>query len=210
VLLDADEGFHPYTTWSRCTTHNARELIEQFAPGASVVQIGVMRAHAVRHGPGPLPTEAEPARGLVSEHNQNNAWQGVVRYGWFDAMLMRYALRVTGGVDSLMVTHMDALSGQHAWTYCNGYRGLDPALASVTSPDGTAHELIVPRSLSLEERARVTDALAAVQPLLSACESNPEVVAATIERLLGHPVGMLSFGPSAGHVRLRGTNPIKG
>ena len=82
VLLDADAGFHPYTTWSNCTAENALELIKEMAPNSYVSKIGVMRSYAVRHGPGPLPTGTDALSSVVSEHNQYNEWQGVVRYGW--------------------------------------------------------------------------------------------------------------------------------
>ena len=94
VLLDADDGFHPFTTWSRCTAENALELITEMAPGSNAYQIGVLRSYAVRHGPGPLPTETSVLASVVKEHNHTNEWQGAVRYGWFDAVLARYALGV--------------------------------------------------------------------------------------------------------------------
>jgi adenylosuccinate synthase len=86
VLLDAKFGFHPHTTWSDCTTTNAEKLLNHFAPEAEVVKIGVTRSHAVRHGPGPLPTESAEFRHQIDEHNQANPWQGEIRYGWFDAL----------------------------------------------------------------------------------------------------------------------------
>ena len=65
VLLDADTGFHPFTTWSRCTAENALNLIKEMAPGSNVFQIGVLRSYAVRHGPGPLPTETNELASVV-------------------------------------------------------------------------------------------------------------------------------------------------
>jgi len=57
VLLDADLGFHPFTTWSRCTAANAFDLLKEMAPDSQACRIGVMRSYALRHGPGPFPTE---------------------------------------------------------------------------------------------------------------------------------------------------------
>ncbi len=37
VLLDADAGFHPYTTWSNCSAANAFELIKEMAPDLPVL-----------------------------------------------------------------------------------------------------------------------------------------------------------------------------
>src|SRR3954451_18527619 len=104
VLLDEWAGFHPYTTWSRCTLENALGLLAEAAPDAEVRRIGVLRAHAVRHGPGPLPTETSELRSAVREHNGFGEWQGAVRYGWLDAVLARYALDAVGPLDALALT----------------------------------------------------------------------------------------------------------
>jgi adenylosuccinate synthase len=122
VLLDEWAGFHPFTTWSRCTPDNALEILAEAAPGAEVERIGVMRAHAVRHGPGPLPTETEELRPAVLEHNLYGEWQGAVRYGWFDAVLARYALDLAGPLDLLALTHLDVPPRLGRWKTCAGYR----------------------------------------------------------------------------------------
>ncbi len=205
VLLDADAGFHPFTTWSRCTAANAYELIQEMAPGSPVFQIGVLRSYAVRHGPGPLPTETDVLAPMISEHNQSNAWQGAVRYGWFDAVLARYALGVTGGVDALMVTHLDALSRMQAWNYCPGYTGrldFDPALVDVRDFDGVLENFRLPHALPLAQRAQFTQALAKVTPVLDACEPDGESVVQTIEALLGQTANIISHGPRAEHVEI--------
>ncbi len=205
VLLDADAGFHPFTTWSRCTAANAYDLIQEMAPGSPVFQIGVLRCYAVRHGPGPLPTETDVLAPIISEHNQTNAWQGAVRYGWFDAVLARYALGVTGGVNALLVTHLDALTHMQAWNYCPGYKGqlgFDPALVDVRDGDGVLENFRLPSALSLAQREQFTQALAKVTPLLETCEADDEKVIAKIESLLGQSVDMISTGPRAEHVKI--------
>lgn len=88
-----------------CTTFVPAERLAA-ALGLRPRRIGVLRGHAVRHGPGPLPTEDARIRPR-SDHNRENEWQGAVRYGHFDAVLARYALGVTGPVDGLILTHMD-------------------------------------------------------------------------------------------------------
>ena len=209
VLLDADAGFHPFTTWSRCTAENAFDLIREMAPGAAAFKVGVMRSYTVRHGPGPLPTETDALAGVVSEHNERNEWQGAVRYGWFDAVLARYALEVTGGVDSLVVTHLDAVSRLAAWKYSRAYTGYqDPGGLPVDTElsDGILTGFRLPGALSLAQRAQFTQALAAVTPVLETCPADEGQAIQKIESLLGRPVGMLSRGPAAGDVRV--LNPI--
>ncbi|MGC1378393.1 MAG: adenylosuccinate synthetase [Anaerolineales bacterium] len=207
VLLDADAGFHPFTTWSRCTAANAFELIRELSPGAQVSQIGVMRCYAVRHGPGPLPTETDALAALVSEHNQRNDWQGAVRYGWFDAVLARYALGLTGRLDALLVTHLDALPRLKTWTYCAGYKAF-PAFDD-SDPGrfgGVLTDFHLPSFPSLAQREQFTQALSTATPLLETYDADEERVIQKIETLLGQPVGMVSRGPGAGNVQV--LNPI--
>jgi adenylosuccinate synthase len=210
VLLDADAGFHPFTTWSRCTAANAFELITEMAPGSGVFQIGVMRSYAVRHGPGPLPTETDVLTTIISEHNEYNEWQGAVRYGWFDAVLARYALSLTGRIDSLAVTHLDVLSRLETWKYCVGYKGFhDPDDIFVNSDvtNGVLASLHLPRFLSLEQRAQFTQALSTVTPVLETCDANEGRVIQRIESLIGQPVDIISHGPSAKNIQILNSIP---
>ena len=182
VLLDEEAGFHPYTTWSRCTSRNAEELAGEMMPGAQVSRIGVVRAYAVRHGPGPLPTESGEVGAVVSEHNQNNEWQGAVRYGWFDAALTRYALDATGGVDHLAVTHVDAIPRLPVWKFCARYEGF----AGFAPPSGR-----------LEERAALTESLLKIKPALETCAAEEETALEALEASLGQPVTVVSRGRRA-------------
>ena len=210
VLLDADAGFHPFTTWSRCTAANAFDLIEEMAPDSRIFQFGVMRSYAVRHGPGPLPTETDVLTSVVSEHNKHNEWQGTVRYGWFDAVLARYALEVAGAVDSLVLTHLDVLSHLKTWKYCVGYkgqRGFDDTFVDSDISDGVLTSFRLPRFLPLAQRAQFTQVLSAVAPLLETCDADDRKVIQKIETLIGQPVGIISCGPSADNVQILNSIP---
>lgn len=171
VLLDETFGFHPYTTWSDCTTNNARSLVAASLGEVEVEQIGVVRTHAVRHGPGPLPTETGDL--VVREHNTDHPWQGPVRYGWFDAVLVRYALRVLSAPTTLAVTHADTADTRGGWKACKAWRvdgrevaALDPASTAAGSADLTtlaerAHPVLVAGE-PLETIASLLDRRAAI------------------------------------------------
>jgi adenylosuccinate synthase len=210
ILLDEDAGFHPFTTWSRCTAANAYDLIQEMASDSHIFQIGVMRSYAVRHGPGPLPTETDVLTSIVSEHNQYNEWQGAVRYGWFDAVLARYALDVTGRVDSLVVTHLDILSRLKKWIYCTGYKVPldfgDPFVDAVIA-DGVMKNFHLPPFLPLAQREKFTQALSTVTPVLETCDTSDGQVIQKIESLIGQPVGIISRGPSAENVEIINSIP---
>jgi len=204
VLLDEDAGFHPFTTWSRCTAVNALGLINEMSPDSSIHQIGVIRSYAVRHGPGPLPTETEDLKSNISEHNQQNEWQGEVRYGWFDAVLARYALEAAK-VDSLAVTHLDALPHLKTWKYCVGYKGqsdsnIMPIDANVS--DGVLATIHPQSDLTLSQRTKFTQELSGVTPVLETCDPDKNKVIQKIESLVQPPIGIVSFGPSAKDVEI--------
>lgn len=189
VLIDEWHGFHPYTTWRDCTFAPARELLA----GADVTSIGVLRAYAVRHGPGPFPTEADIGD-APPEHNAFNEWQGAVRRGWFDAVLARYAIEALGGVDALAVTHLDWLDRRPRWTYCDAY---EPAIALRPSFDR-----------DLDRQQRLGETLASVRPLLRDCAARDAVDA--IEAITGAPVAIGSRGPTASDVFFRTEMPFRG
>lgn len=175
VLLDERHGFHPHTTWSTCTSAPALRLLSAFAPDAAVCRIGVLRTYAVRHGPGPFPTDTPELPETPPEHNAFNAWQGDVRRGWFDGALARYAVEANGGIDTLAITHLDWLSRISRWTYCASYQS-GPELPSQ---------------------------LASARPVLHHCPANEDAVLETIERIVGRRVTIGSRGPSAADVFTR-------
>jgi adenylosuccinate synthase len=200
VLLDEVHGFHPYTTWSCCTARNAFELIEEVAPGSPVERIGVMRSHAVRHGPGPLPTETAALQGVVTDHNRDGEWQGPVRYGWFDAVLARYAIDVVGGVDALLLTHADAPPRLAAWNVCGGYRTAEGAWpgSPATRDDAGIVRRLVPKGGY--DGSDLTGLLLGASPVLEACAPTEDAVVRAVERELGRRVDFVSRGPTANDV----------
>lgn len=207
VLLDEWHGFHPFTTWSCCTADNALALIAESGLDVDVERVGVLRSHTVRHGAGPLPTETEELRPALSEHNVPNAWQGHVRYGWFDAVLARYALDVVGGVDALAITHLDLLKRLRTWKACVGYPHESPpedaTLVAHRTEAGLVTRLSVSPERSLERQARLAGWLAHAAPQLEACAPDEDTVLAHLERLLGRSIDLVSRGPRATDVSLR-------
>ena len=96
ILIDEKYGFEPYTTWSTCTSRNARQILQEIGWQGRTKVIGALRAYAVRHGKGPFVTEkdsCELRKALLDDHNVSNEWQGSPRIGWFDAVATYYAMR---------------------------------------------------------------------------------------------------------------------
>ena len=189
ALLDENFGFHPFTTWSRCTPAGARELLTRIGWSHPVETIGVLRAYAVRHGPGPLPTEDPLVVAKTSErHNQTGPWQGPVRKGWLDLTLLDYALRACAGVDALALTHLDALGALAPYRWCERYTSIP--------------KLELPGSLS--EQAELTQQLFGAEPSYTThTDASPEMLCERLAERAGVPVKYGSAGPSSGAVRER-------
>jgi adenylosuccinate synthase len=183
VLLDEDFGFHPFTTWSRCTPNGAHQLLSRIGWSHPMETVGVLRAYAVRHGPGPLPTEDALVAARTSErHNHTGPWQGPVRKGWLDLVLLSYAIRACGGVDALALTHLDAVPALAPYRWCERYTRLP--------------QLELPRSL--DEQAALTQQLFAAQPHYAGLsDATPEALCRQLSERAAVPVRYGSAGPSS-------------
>ena len=86
--------------------------------------LGVVKAYTTRVGKGPFPTELEDATG---EWIREKGFEfGTVtgrarRCGWFDAVIVRFAVRVSG-LTSIVITKIDTLAGLDKIKLCVGYR----------------------------------------------------------------------------------------
>jgi len=207
VLIDEAWGFHPHTTWSSCTLSNALDLLAACAPGAEVERIGVLRTHVVRHGAGPFPTETRALEGVIREHNTTGPWQGPVRYGWFDAVLTRYALDVAGPLDTLALTHLDALPRLPCWSLCGSYTR-DPeaeadGFVGASGLSGDILRLAHSETPALERQERLGRMLSRARPLYEECTNEESAYLDAVERLLARPVHLVSRGPRAADVARR-------
>jgi adenylosuccinate synthase len=186
VLLDEWHGFHPYTTWSTTTFANAQTLLAQ--AGVTGVRLGVIRCYLTRHGNGPLVTE-DPTLELPEPHNGPGEWQGPFRVGHFDAVALRYAIEVAGGVDALALTHLDAAERQPL-RLCRGY----------LVDGGRIDRLPYAPGHDLARQERITKLLLRARPDY-ADPGGPWPQIAVQE--LGVPVTLTSFGPTRSDKALR-------
>jgi adenylosuccinate synthase len=123
ALLDVDHGTYPYVTSSN-TTAGGAAVGAGIGPTAIDAVLGVVKAYTTRVGNGPLPTEAEP--GQAERIRQLGGEFGATtgrprRCGWFDAVVVRYAVRVNG-LTGLAVTKLDVLDTFAEIPVATGYR----------------------------------------------------------------------------------------
>jgi adenylosuccinate synthase len=121
-LLDIDHGSYPYVTSSNSSASG-------IAAGSGVPTrhidrwIGIAKAYTTRVGGGPFPTEQNNAIGERIRRIGNE--YGTVtgrprRCGWFDAIAVRYAARISGSTE-LAVMLLDVLSGIDALNVAVAY-----------------------------------------------------------------------------------------
>jgi adenylosuccinate synthase len=121
-MLDLDHGTYPYVTSSN-TLAGAAAVGAGVGPGALDFVLGITKAYTTRVGQGPFPTEQDNdiGRTLGERGKEFGTVTGRVRRcGWFDAVLVREAVRL-GGIDGLALTKLDVLDGLESLKLCVGY-----------------------------------------------------------------------------------------
>jgi len=122
VMLDVDHGTFPYVTSSNTVAGNAAAGAG-IGPHAIGNVLGIAKAYTTRVGSGPFPTELFDETGrLLGErgHEFGTVTGRPRRCGWFDACLVRQAVKV-GGVQGLVLTKLDVLDGLPELRICTGY-----------------------------------------------------------------------------------------
>ncbi len=122
VMLDVDHGTYPYVTSSN-TVAGAAAAGAGVGPHAAGFVLGIAKAYATRVGSGPFPTELhdDTGRALGERGREFGTVTGRPRRcGWFDAALVRQAVKV-GGIQGLALTKLDVLDGLTELRICTGY-----------------------------------------------------------------------------------------
>ncbi len=170
VLLDQSFGWFPYVTRRDTTFGPALDLLD----GHTATKLGVVRSYATRHGAGPFVTE-DASLGYSEAHNQYGKWQQKFRSGHFDLVAFEYALRAVGGVDGIVLTHMDKVNGSQK--VCTAYR--NPLDVKLELPK------------TIPEQKRITKVLDQVKPHYETIDNLVEL----LEKFA--PVVMTANGPTA-------------
>ena len=123
TLLDIDHGTYPYVTSSHPIAGGAC-IGAGVGPTRIDRVIGVIKAYTTRVGEGPFPTELLDEIGeqmRANGHEFGTTTGRPRRCGWFDAVIARYAVRVSG-ISDFAVTKLDVLTGFDKLKICVGYR----------------------------------------------------------------------------------------
>ncbi len=190
TMLDVDHGTYPYVTSSN-TVAAAACTGTGIAPHQISAVIGIVKAYTTRVGSGPFPTELHDALGkkLQQDGDEFGATTGRPRRcGWFDAVVVRYAVRLNG-IGGLALTKLDVLTGFDTIRVCTAYefngRRLEDFPAS-----GTVLRGVRP---IYEDWPGWTEPLRDARSL-DDLPANARAYVRRLEELTGAPMAMVSVG----------------
>jgi adenylosuccinate synthase len=191
ALLDIDHGTYPFVTSSNTVAGQAATG-SGLGPDAIGYVLGITKAYTTRVGGGPFPTEQdnEIGRFLGERGREFGTVTGRKRRcGWFDAVLVRQTVKVSG-IQGIALTKLDVLDGLQEIKVCVGYR-LDGAVFDHLPSSQRAQSAIIP----------VYETMEGWQESTAGARSWSELPAQAvkyvrhIEELIGAPVALLSTSP---------------
>lgn len=187
TFLDVDHGTYPNVTSSN-TVAGAACAGSGVGPTAIDEVVGVTKAYTTRVGSGVMPSEADGASAahLQAAGHEFGATTGRPRRcGWFDAALVRQAVRLNG-VTRLALTKLDTLAGIEELPVCVGYEGIEPDDFPTSLDDAKpVFEMMPGWAESLEGVRTMAELPPAAQHYVEA-----------IEEWVGVPVELVSVGPA--------------
>lgn len=191
TMLDVDHGTYPFVTSSNTIAAQAGTG-SGMGPTSIDYVLGITKAYTTRVGSGPFPTEQENEIGQrlgEKGHEFGTVTGRARRCGWFDAVMVRQAIQVSG-IHGIALTKLDVLDGLSELNICIGYE-----------LDGTQIDYF---PSGQKEQARVKpvyETLPGWQDETVGARSWKELPAAAIkyirrvEELIGAPVALLSTSP---------------
>lgn len=119
LLIDKDYGIRPNTTL--LSTSNKNGILLSNTINTTPHKIGIISSLISRHGIGVLPTYDKTLSSMISDENQKESYyQGSPRYGYFDAVLLRYSQSINNN-DEYFLSSLDRLSSFKEIKICDSY-----------------------------------------------------------------------------------------
>ena len=191
TLLDIDHGTYPFVTSSNVVAGQAAAG-SGLGPGALDYVLGITKAYTTRVGEGPFPTELtdETGQRLGERGREFGTVTGRKRRcGWFDAALVRHAVRVNG-IAGIALTKLDVLDGFEELKVCTGYELDGGRIDSLPAGQGQQARA-VPVYETLEGWSEPTVGARSWADLPAAAVKYVR----RVEELIGAPVALLSTSP---------------
>ena len=202
-LLDVDHGTYPYVT-SSSTVAGSTCAGAGIGPTQIDLVLGISKAYTTRVGSGPFPTELSDEIGamLREKGGEYGATTGRPRRcGWFDAVVVRHAVRVNG-LGGLVITKLDTLSGLKTIKVCTAYQVGDDVITEFP----TSSELVARCKPIYEELQGWHEEISAVKEV-SQLPPAAQRYLERIEELTQTPIHIVSIGAQRNETIIR-HNPL--
>ena len=191
TMLDVDHGTYPFVTSSN-TVSSAAAHGSGIGPKSVGYVLGITKAYTTRVGTGPFPTEQENEIGETlgqKGHEFGTTTGRKRRCGWFDAALVRQAVKI-GGIDGIALTKLDVLDGFEELQICVGYE-LDGKEIHYLPSSADEQERLTPIYKTMEGWGESTYGARSWSDLPASAIKYVRF----IEELIGAPVTLLSTSP---------------
>lgn len=191
TLLDIDHGTYPFVTSSNTTAGGV-------ATGSGVGPLyldqilGITKAYTTRVGAGPFPTELfdEVGKHLADVGKEKGTTTGRDRRcGWFDAMLVKHAIRVNS-INTICLTKLDVLDGLETIKVCIGYQDENGNTLKVPA-SADQFEKVTPVYKELPGWTESTFGAKSIDDL----PENARSYIRFVEEAIGAPIDIISTGP---------------
>lgn len=199
TLLDVDLGTYPYVTSSHPTS-GGFTIGAGVGPNMIEEVLGISKAYTTRVGKGPFVTEEDNETGdkiRIAGHEFGTTTGRPRRCGWFDAVIVKYAVR-TNGITALSLMLLDVLTGFDTIKLCTAY-----------DYNGETIEHFPASLKKLEDCKPIYKEMKGWTEDISNCtsfEELPEEAKAyitAIEEMVGVPITMISVGPKRSQTIIR-------
>lgn len=193
VMLDIDYGTYPFVTSSNPIGGGAAT---GSGYGPTIIQevVGVSKAYVTRVGEGPFVTELTDETGKKIQeigHEFGVTTGRPRRCGWFDSVIMKYAVLV-GGITNVALTKIDVFDSFDEIKICVAYKDCRNDKVYTSYPtDVFIHKYLEP---IYETHAGWKCDLTGIRNYEDLPENAKKYIA-RVEDLIGAPVGIISVGP---------------
>ena len=193
VMLDIDYGTYPFVTSSNPIGGGAA-VGSGYGPTMIQEVVGVSKAYVTRVGEGPFVTELTDEIGEKIQkigHEFGVTTGRPRRCGWFDSVIMKYAVLV-GGITNVALTKIDVFDTFDEIKVCVAYKDCRNDKVYTSYPtDVFIHKYLEPIYETLEGWKTDLTSIRNYEDL----PENAKKYIARVEDLIGAPIGIISVGP---------------
>jgi adenylosuccinate synthase len=193
VMLDIDYGTYPFVTSSNPIGGGAA-IGSGYGPTMIQEVVGVSKAYVTRVGEGPFVTELTDDIGKKIQeigHEFGVTTGRPRRCGWFDAVIMKYAVLV-GGITNVALTKIDVFDTFDEIKICVAYKDCRNDKIYTSYPtDVFIHKYLEPVYETMNGWKSDLTKIKNYEDL----PDNAKKYIAKVEDLIGAPIGIISVGP---------------